>query len=195
MAIFARKKTIPGPPELLFMLMDSCMHMLSPNAWKVVCYVAVQQLRVHTEWLERVLDPGTAAMRSDFEKVEIYEAPAKSGERSYRRVDGCPCLPGERTSRFVVISLRHFCIGVRDVKRRRRDFGTGLSKSSVAAAIKEGVQSGILVQRRNKSGAGRDLASLYGIDWDRVQELDWARRKNLKMVPGSAASRKSGSGR
>jgi hypothetical protein len=38
------------------------------------------------------------------------------------------------------------------IKRRWRDYGTGL-----------------------ESGSGRDLSSLYAINWDRVQEYDWAR--------------------
>ena len=71
----------------------------------------------------------------------------------------------------------------RCVKRRRRDYGTGLSKSSVAEAINEAIGVGILVRERNKSSAGRDLSSLYAIDWDRVQQYDWERRKGLKQVP------------
>ena len=49
-----------------------------------------------------------------------------------------------------MISLQEFSHGKR-LKRRWRDYGTGLSKSSVAAAILEAVQSGILVHERRKS--------------------------------------------
>jgi hypothetical protein len=176
-----RPRQLPRPLDLFFMLIDSCMHRLSPNAWKVVCYVAAQHLRVHSELLERVQDSLGAALRSDLEKISIINPPPEAGCRSYRLVNGGPSVPGETTSRFAVISLHDFRDGVR-VKRRWRDYGTGLSKSSVAAAIKEAVQSGILVRQHNKSGAGRDLASLYAINWDRVQEFDVARRKNRKMV-------------
>jgi predicted transcriptional regulator len=55
-----------------------------------------------------------------------------------------------------------------------------LSKSSVAKAINEALQSGILVRTRWKSATGRDLPSLYAIDWDLVQEYDWKRRKGLR---------------
>lgn len=176
-----RRKKIPAPLDLFFMLIDSCMHRLSPNAWKLVCYVAAQHLRVHPEWLDRFEDPIMAALHRDLAQVGIMGAAGPPAERSYRLVPDGPYLPGEATSRFVVISLRDFCKGLR-LRRRRRDFGTGLSKSSLAAAIKEAVRSGIVVQRRNKSGAGRDLASLYAIDWDLVQQLDWARRKNRKII-------------
>jgi hypothetical protein len=30
--------------------------------------------------------------------------------------------------------------------------------------------------------AGRDLANLYGINWDRVQEYDWQRRKGPRSL-------------
>jgi hypothetical protein len=88
---------------------------------------------------------------------------------------------------FPAISLQDFRYGVR-VRRRWRDYETGLSKSSVAAAIKEALASGILVQQRNKSATGRDLPSLCAIKWDRVQELDWATRRNLKRSFGSGTS-------
>ena len=172
----------PGPLDLLFMLVDSCMHRLSPSAWKVVCYVAVQHLRVHSEWLERILNPASYALGQDFAEIGIIDSSGESGERPYRSVLEAPTIPGERTCRFPVISLKNFAEGMR-LKRRWRDYGTGLSKNSVIGAVHEALQSGILVRQHVKSSAGRDLPNLYAIDWDRVQEYDWQRRRDRKKVP------------
>ena len=185
-----KKPSAPEPLELLFMLVDSCMPWLSPNAWKIVSYVAAQHLRVHPELLERIRDPGSFFLGQDLEKVGIIDSSGRSGERTYRQLSGGPSVPGQPgPARFVVISLHELCQGLR-IKRGWRDRGTGLCKSSVAKAIKEALQSGILVREHQHSERGRDLSSLYAIDWDRVQEYDWERRKGPKKVsklrtPGS----------
>ncbi len=172
-----RKVIIPRPLDLFFMLVDSCLHRLSANGWKVVCYVAAQHLRVHKEWLEKDRDPALSSLKQDLAAgAGIIEA-TKPTEHPYRSNDRAPALPGEQRGRFAVISLDSLCHGTR-LQRRWRDYGTGLSKSSVAEAINEALQSGILVRERHKSGAGRDLSSFYAINWDRVQEYDWERRKN-----------------
>jgi hypothetical protein len=57
-----------------------------------------------------------------------------------------------------------------------------LCKSSLAEAINEAIQSGILIREHHKSQTGRDLASAYGINWDRVQQYDWQRRKGPKKA-------------
>lgn len=69
-----------------------------------------------------------------------------------------------------------------------RDYGTGLSKSSVAEAVNEAIAEGILLRQRQKSSVGRDLGSLYGI---RIRELDWWRAKGKKKAKqkGSAGVR------
>jgi hypothetical protein len=175
----ARKKPVPGPLELLFMLIDSCMHRLRSNAWKVVSYVAAQHIRVHPEWIERRLYPTDFLTQQVAEHVGIINPSGESGERPYR--PGGPAVPGEQTGRFAIISLDILCHGVK-FKRRWRDKGTGLRKSSVAKAINEALKSGILVRQKNKSGSGRDLSSLYGINWDRVQEYDRQRQKGLTWV-------------
>jgi hypothetical protein len=161
------------------MLVDSCMHRLSPNAWKVVSYVAAQHLRVHPEWLASIRNPPFAALQRDLEKMGFPDAPGESGERPYRSNEAAPAVPGQRVGRFALISLAELCDGKR-IGRLWRDRGTGLSKSSVAEAIKEAVGTGILVHERRKSGHGRDLSSGYAINWDRVQEYDWRRRKSPK---------------
>jgi len=72
---------------------------------------------------------------------------------------------------MVVISLKEFSAGVR-LKRRWRDYGTGLSKSSVAAALNEPERIGVLVRQRGRCSAkGGNMASRYGIDWRQVREV------------------------
>jgi hypothetical protein len=161
---------------LFFMLVDSCMHRLRPNAWKVVSYVAAQHIRVHPEWIERRLYPTDFLTQQVAEHVGIINPSGESGERPYR--PGGPAVPGEQTGRFAIISLDILCHGVK-IKRRWRDKGTGLSKSSVAKAINEALKLGILIREQQKSIRGRSLSSHYAIDWDRVQEYDWQRRKGV----------------
>jgi len=171
----------PGPLELLFMLVDCVMPRLSPNAWKVVCYVAVQHIRVHPELLEQIREPALYALRRDLEHFGRFDAPGEMEERPYRSSPSGPSLPGAGTRRLAIVSLEHLCLGVR-TKRGWRDYGTGLSKSSVAAGIQEALQSGILFQKREKSSTGRDLPSLYAIDWDRVREDERHRRHRATHV-------------
>jgi hypothetical protein len=171
-----RKKAPPEPLERLFMLFDCCMDKLSPNAWKVVCYVAAQHLRVFVEELAQLRNPGLFRLHRDFEQVGIMiPSPSEEAERSYRVVPGAPAPP-DQPPRFVVISLANFCHGVR-LKYRNRDFGSGLSKSAVANAINEAIDAGVLLQERCKSAGGRDLSSVYAINWDQVHEFDRLRRK------------------
>lgn len=181
-------KPPPGPLELLFMLADSCMAKLSPNAWKVVCYIAAAHLRCQVEWLEQIRNPAGYALRKDIEGKTGMFSSSKEEDRPYRLVSSPDHASEASTARFPVISLSQICKGV-CIKRRWRDNGTGLSKSSAAEAITEAIQSGILVRERRTSTRGRDLASLYGIDWDRVQELDWMRRKNLGQPKAPRKSR------
>jgi hypothetical protein len=138
-------------------------------------------LRIHEEWLARLRDPALFFFRQDLEKVGIMDSSGESGERPYRPVPDGPAVPGwEGPARFAIISLDVLCHGVK-IKRRWRDYGTVLSKSSVAEAIKEALESGILVRKRRRSSSGRDLSSLYAINWDRVQEYDWQRSKKVSI--------------
>jgi hypothetical protein len=120
-----KKPTTPTPLDLLFMLIDTCMHRLTPNAWKVVCYVAAQHLRVHSELLERISNPAIFALNQDLEKAGRPVPSGESGERHYRPVANGPTVPawGDQ-SRFAVISLDELCHGIR-TKRRWRDHERG----------------------------------------------------------------------
>lgn len=53
----AQRNRVPQPEDLLFMLVDSVMARLSPNAWKVVSYIASQHMRVQDEFFFRRADP------------------------------------------------------------------------------------------------------------------------------------------
>lgn len=81
---------------------------------------------------------------------------------------------------MVVISLREFSEGVR-IKRKWRDYGTGLSKSSVAGALNEAERVGVLVRQRGRRGANnRSMASKYGINWRQVREWDALRMSSRR---------------
>lgn len=175
-----KTKAPPSPLDLLFMLADSCMHKVSPEAWKVISYVAVQHIRVYPEYLERLKSPLARQWNLDVESrgmINILPDASDGNERPYRPWNG-PGLPQTDSGpRGVVLSVQQIRNGLR-TKRRWRDHGTGLGRTSAYEAIKEAETIGILVrQRRNIKG--KDVASLYGIEWDRVQELDRQRQKNL----------------
>lgn len=84
---------------------------------------------------------------------------------------GAEVATGARAT--VAIPLAEFSVGI-----PRRTTGTGLSKSSVAAAITAAVDSGILWRERRRASNGGNLPTEYGINWPQVAEL--ARRIKSK---------------
>jgi hypothetical protein len=156
------------------------MYQLSANGWKVVSYVAMQCLRLYPERDFARQNPGLAALHNDLFKMGMHPGLPPTDDRPYRNVTG---EFGE-AQRFAVLSLDQLCHGVRTEKGRFRDYGTGLSKSSVAEAVNEAIAEGILLRKRQKSSVGRDLGSLYGINWDLVPELNWWRAKGKKRPNG-----------
>jgi hypothetical protein len=143
--------------------------------------VAAEHFRARPEWLERHRDPAGSALGLDLQHVGIIDPRSQSGERRYRVDQSAPPLPGDRTGRFAVISLDILCHGARR-NRLWVNPGTGLSKSSVAEATNEAIHVGILVRKKCSTEAGRSISSLYAIDWDRVQQFDWERRKGLRQM-------------
>jgi hypothetical protein len=177
-----KSKTAPSVLDLLFALSDSCMHWLSANAWKVVSYVAAQCLRLYPERSGPAL---IAALNADLERMlgpdyvaQVARRQCRLDERVYRTVS----TEFGESQRFAVVSLEQICRGVRIRSRRFQDYGTGLGKSSAAEAINEAIRAGILIRKRRKDMHGRDVASLYAIDWDRVLELDWLRKRGKAGV-------------
>jgi hypothetical protein len=116
------------------------MDRLSANGWKVVSYVAAQCLRLYSERdLERQ-NPALAALHNDLFKMGMHLRLPPADGRPYRNVTA---EFGE-AQRFAVLSLDQLCHGVRTEKGRFRDYGTGLSKSSLAEAVNEAIAEGIL---------------------------------------------------
>ena len=187
------RKQPPQPEDMLFMLVDSVMARLSPNAWKVVSYIASQHMRVQADFFYRRANIALLYLNRDIKQmtgIDMDDTVKLPGEqRPYR--SGGPALPCacwvHDGPRFAVLSLAQICSGVR-VKDRWQDHGTGLTKSSVAEAINEAITAGIVIRQRRKGSTGGDYASLYAIDWDKVQELDWIR---CRMEKAKTRRRKS----
>jgi hypothetical protein len=181
----SKRKQPPQPEDLLFMLVDSVMARLSPNTWKVVSYIASQHMRVQEEFFLRRANIAVFYLNRDIKQatgIDMDTVAVNGEQRPYRQ--GGPALPCacwiHDPPRFAVLSLSQICSGVR-VKDRWQDHGTGLTKSSVAKALKEAIAAGIVIRERRKGSTGVDGASKYAIDWDKVQEVDWARRKMEKV--------------
>ena len=147
----------------------------------MVSYIASQHIRVQDDFFLLRADPAMFYLNRDLEQMDMDTIELPAEHRPYR--SGGPALPcacwTHEGPRFAVLSLSQICAGVR-VKDRWRDHGTGLTKSSVAEAINEAIAAGIVIRQRGKGSTGGDYASLYAIDWDRVLELDWIRRRMEK---------------
>ena len=154
------------------------MYRLSANGWKVVSYVAMHCLRLYPERDFARQNPSLAALHNDFFKMGRSIPLPPTDDRPYRNVTG---EFGE-AQRFAVLSLHQLCHGVRTEKGRFQDYGTGLSKSSLTEAINEAIAESILIRKPQKSSGGRDLPSLYGINWNLIRERNW-RRGNFKRKP------------
>ena len=179
-----RKQQPPQPEDMLFMLVDSVMARLSPNAWKVVSYIASQHMRVQDDFFLRRANPAVFYLKRDLEQMGVDTVELPGEQRPYR--SGGPMLPcacwTHEGPRFAVLSLAQICSGVR-VKDRWQDHGTGLTKSSVAEAINEAIKAGIVIRERRKKvprgattpastpSTGREFRSLTG------SVEGWKRRK------------------
>jgi len=75
----------------------------------------------------------------------------------------------------IEISLKQLSDGMPEKNRARLDGGTGLAKSSLAAAINEAASLGILRRTRREGRDGRTLATSYGIDWEMAAGLSGVR--------------------
>lgn len=185
-----RQLTDYAPIDLLNMLTDSCLHRLKPGAWKVVSYVARQTIRQTIEEWESRHNPVRMLQRDIkrmWPKAPYEDQPPDASQMQEVEEDFGTLLTEDQIQRGVVsgrmvqapprwvtsISLEEFCKGT----ARHRDRGTGLSKTTVIAGIKEAAELSILGIRPRKDQAGRDKASVYWIAWDRVAELDRTQRR------------------
>ena len=178
------------PLALLNMLSDCAMHLLSPQAWKVVSFIARLNIEhCFEEWeathnplrlLQRDISRVTRGhlgedlppSQDQIAKVErdfAVSSILSSGGASRR--DSSPQW-------WSTVSIHEICEGIRHPKNRRyRTCGTGMPKTSAVQGINEALSSGILQRRRRKNAKGRDLPSAYSIDWGTVLELEQHRRK------------------
>jgi len=161
-----RKKDRPHPLDLMFELCDFCIAVLSPNAWKIVSFVARQSLGIYASEWEEEHNPRKLVIR-DLRAMIGEKIPLTAVEP--QATPGLAVVSENTPKRFVPISLQQICAGIRKPKGFQ-SCGTGLSKSSAAAAINEAVQQGIL-ERRHRTQQGRDLASHYAINWERVSAI------------------------
>ena len=152
------------------------MHLLSATAWKIVTFIARDDLIRHAEETSPV-----GALRRDLFRVGGIDISRPTG--SEERADLTPVE--DPAARWTQLSLAEICRGVRvPGKRSMQNRGTGLPKSSAVAAIKEAESLGILRHRRNRSQSRGYGASSYSISWKRVMELakEAKSRSNLRKL-------------
>ena len=164
----ARAQKPPHDPlSLIFALCDGCMHMLGANAWKVVIYVG----RRNVEAYAAANDPMNL-LRSDLSKIlpELADRAFGCDQPDAAHLEGV-----QGRSQFPVlftpISLQQFCQGRRLPKGGYSDAGTGLSKSSVTDALKEALEKGMILRKRQSGWQGKALTSSYAVNWEKVFEL------------------------
>jgi hypothetical protein len=158
------RKTTVGPLDRWSELCD-VMHLLSATAWKVVTFIARDDLI-------RQADESSVfgALRRDLFKVGGID-PGQTTEAEERAALAVVRDEGPE-GKWTQLSLAQICSGVRvPGKRSMQSCGTGLTKSSAVEAIKEAARLGILRHRRNTSRSRGYGASSYSISWKRVTEL------------------------
>jgi hypothetical protein len=143
------------------------MYLLSPPAWKIVGLIARDDLVRQSD----ETDPLQMLDRDVFKETGVDASrTAGSEERSGLTVVPSSSVKGT-SANWTHLSLAQICGGVVDrAKRRIRNRGTGLAKSTAVAAINEAVKLRILKKRKLKSEKG-DLPTGYCVDWKRVTEL------------------------
>jgi hypothetical protein len=159
-----RKANIVGPVDRLSELCD-VMHLLSPAAWKVVMFVARDDLiryAEETSW--------GGALRRDLYNAGGIDIEEPTGPEE--RADLVVVSNQDPAVKWTQLSLAQICGGVRvSGKRHMQNCGTGLTKSSAVVAINEAVHLGVLRHRRNRARSRGYVASSYSICWERVAEL------------------------
>jgi hypothetical protein len=166
LASVPRGKTVEtaGPSDRWSELCD-VMHLLSGAAWKVVTFIARDDL---VRYAEEISPWG--ALRRDLFAVGGIDTGQPTGPEERA---GLAVVPDEEPGvKWTQLSLAEICNGVRvPGKRSRQNRGTGLAKGSAVQAIKEAERLGILRHRRNTSPSPGYGASSYSISWKRVMEL------------------------
>jgi hypothetical protein len=141
------------------------MHLLSASGWKVVTFIARDDLI-------RQADESSVfgALRRDLFKMGAIDTGQTTGPEE--RAGLAVVRDEDPDGKWTQLSLAEICSGVRvPGKRSMQNCGTGLTKSSAVAAIREAARLGILRHRRNTSRSRGYGASSYSISWKRVTEL------------------------
>jgi hypothetical protein len=159
-----RSRQQPGLLDLVFRLEEACLETLTANAWKVVSFVA-----------NRVLVAARDEWRLQHDPVALLQ---KDISRAWQ---GCPNPPAspQEDPRFEVIpsdspdglfaSIWLARISLTELCR-----GTGLPRSSTAAALREALSLGVMKKVTQRTPRRDWTRSLYGIDWNWV--LDAAKK-------------------
>jgi|ERR1700752_517592 len=165
---------LPDVLDLFFCLIDASLGALSPNAWKVVTFVATHVLTAHRDEWRLKHDPQVLLLKDIRKVLAGYGQPPASPHEDPRfevmAVDSpdawFPTLWAARLS-------------LTQISR-----ATALSKSSTAAAAREALKLGVLKKAVERSPRLDYMPSLYAIDWnwvqDRAEKLDRRRRYALK---------------
>jgi hypothetical protein len=141
------------------------MHLLSAAAWKVVTFIARDDLIRQAEESSAL-----GALRRDMFAVSGIALGHPTGPDE--RAVPAPVSDKGPAASWTKLSLAEICRGVRvPGKRSMQNRGTGLTKGSAVKAVKEAKCLGILRHRRNTSPTRGYGASSYSISWKRVTEL------------------------
>jgi hypothetical protein len=143
--------------------LHASMAELSATAWKVVSHVGYLNIQHYTEQWMAANDP-VHLMKHDI-ATYTNEPPVDSEEISGGVFE---IVPGLKVS-YAKVSLQEFCSA------------TGLSKSTVASAIKEAIAAGILERRKHRAPHHGDLPSLYRLNWHGLVESAKARKQPQKV--------------
>jgi hypothetical protein len=153
-----RPRQQPGLLDLVFRLEEACLETLTANAWKVVSFVA-----------NRVMVAARDEWRLQHDPVALLQ---KDISRAWQECPNPSASPQE-DPRFEVIpsdspDALFPCIWLARISLTELCRGTGLPRSSTAAAVCEAVSLGVMKKVAQRTPRLDWMRSLYGIDWNWV---------------------------
>jgi hypothetical protein len=146
------------PLDFFFRLTEACLRTLRPNAWKVVSFVAARILvAVREEW-------------------GLHNDPAmllkKDISSAWPGNPNPPASPQEDPQFGAILSdspdSLFPTIWMARISLTELGLGTGLSRSSAAAAADQALSLGVLKRAHERGLRLEFIPSLYGIDWNWV---------------------------
>jgi hypothetical protein len=181
--MISRRRRSREPIERWFLLCDCCMPLLTPNAWKVLSYIAREEAREFVREWQASNDP-SSLLRKDIARVcpslPSADEPPTAGQLNEVDVDyssffssGSPSQTSGVPARWRVrVPIDEICSGSRLANQKFRDWGTGLSEHEVVEAIDEAVRYDFL-ERRGDS---------YSLNWHTIFDLE-RRLKTKRSKP------------